>query len=670
MKLYTNVSEQSLKSEYEELTPYPDDSDFEDDDDDDDQPPLPNVHQPKAYRDTIAPLLEHQFSTDRLAVPPMPSPMSIASLPQLHHPNASMSVPSLQLTPDISPDLRPTTSNLASLSQTSIQITPEMTPLLPPTDFLQAPSFQQYSTSLRERQIALEVPDVREADSWYDQPLSPVSPEELSARLRDSQLSAVSPYGGEGYQRQLTYESLAPPIAQKSPNLRPVSYIEDYSPGPVSATLTHVVDDPEVPPPLDLAVWSSTAVSKISGGSAPVHQPEIDNEYYGDEPRSQHASLMVNDPIEGPMRTYLTPPLPKGISDMSSTVPKEKPDLEEIYRPGSAFSDSSEPPSPETLGGQLKAVFKFKKKKKDKKSDDMSSKRNEAKPRAIRHNGAPAAPQDDLDSYRYPYWKPHQSLQASELAPPHRLRSPDLNSIRSSQSHLQEMRRLSAISGPGPSISSSPQPPEADLNATGKTSPRPPIKRREPQAAIPLTNYQKYGPEIWNEKDKKKKQKEAEKATKQAEKAAAKLAKAGVPQDPPLTPDARLNSFLDYAGKELEGDKFYPSEQRHSRPASSRAYSHMKTTSGETNGSRPSTDAASTTSSRHSGGLAGYNNDLFEASGGAKKKNKLASRLMMSSEEKRKLKVKESITIVGGQKLPGAGPSRTSEGGKKGLVRI
>jgi len=671
LKLYTNISEQSLKSEYEEMTPYPNDSDCDSDgDEDDDRPHLLNVHQPKAYRDTIAPLLEHQFNADRLTVPPMPSPMSIASLPRLHHPNATISVPSLQLTPEISPDLRPTTTNLAGLSQTSIQITPEMTPPLPPSDSSQAPSFQQYWASLRERQIALEVPDVREADSWYDQPLSPVSPEELSARLRDSQLSAVSPFGGEGYQRQLTYESLAPPTTQKSPNMRPVSYVENYLTGPISATVTHVVDNQMVPPPLDLTRSSSRVVSKISEGSAPVHQPEISDEYHGEEPRSQHASLMVNDPIEGPMRTYLTPPPPERFSDMSSTVPKDNLNLEEFYRPGSAFSDSSDPPSPETIGGQFKAVFKFGKKK-DKKSKDMSSKKNQAKLGVARTDASPAALQDDVDSYKYPYWKSHQSAPTNDIAPPHRIRSPDINSIRSSESHLQEMRRLSAISGPGPSVGSSPQPPEVDPNTNGKAFTRPPIKRREPQAAIPLTNYQKYGAEIWNEKDKKKRRKEAEKAAKQAEKAAAKRAKAGIQQDPPMTPNTQFDALLDNQVRESEDDKSYPSEQRHSRPASSRAYSHMKTTSGETGGSRPSTDAASITSSRQSGGLAGYNNDLFEASGGAKKKSKFASRLMMSSEEKRKLKVKESITIVGGQKLPGTGSSsRTSEGGTTGLVKI
>ncbi|KAK5939732.1 hypothetical protein PMZ80_008114 [Knufia obscura] len=715
LNLYTNLSEHSLKSEYEEMTPYPDDSD------DEDESPLTAVYQPKAYRDTIAPLLEHQFSTERLTVPAMPSPMSIASLPRLHHPNARDSVPSLQLTPDVSPNLQPTTSNLAGLSQTSIQITPDMTPPLAPIDPGQAPSFQEYSANLRERQIALEVPDVREADSWYDQPLSPVSPEEPEDRLRDSQLSAISPFG-ENYQRQLTYESLAPPAPQKSPNMRPVSYVEDYLPGPISATLTHVVDNQMVPPPLDLSRSPSKAVSKISEGSAPVHQLEIRNDYPSQEPKSQHASLMVDDPIEGPMRTYLTPPPPERFSDMSTTAPKEQLNIEEIYRPGSAFSDSSDPPSPDTMRGQLKAVFKFGKKKDkgSKDSRDSSSKKKKSK-------SGPVPPklssslgfQDDLDSYKFPYWKSHQSAPAHDttatattsIAPPHRLQSPDLNSLHSSQTHVQEMRRLSAVSGPGPSVSSSPQPqyqphtpePQVDPSAIGLASPRPPIKRREPQPAIPLTNYQKYGVEIWNEKDKKKRAKEAEKAAKQAEKAAMKQAKAGHGHGHGVsgsvgTPDAQLNAFLDsqnhgqnqghdyfsrpvMAGTEPGGDQIdarspdprHTTNQRHSRPESSRAYSHMKTTSDETtvSASRPSSDAASI-SSRNSG-TGGYNNALFEASGGAKKKGKFASRLMMSSEEKRKMKVKESITIVGRMKIEPSGVgsgSRTSEVGTKGLVRI
>ena len=643
LNLYSNQSEHSLKSGYEEMIPYPDDSG------DDDPPPPHNVHQPKAYRDTIAPLLEHQFSTDRLVVPPMPSPMSIASLPRLHNPTTHDSVPSLQLTLDLSPDLAPTASKQAGLSQTSIQITPEMTPPLPPFDSSQPPSFQQYSASLRERKIALAVPDVREADSWYDQPLSPVSPEKPGDHLRDSELSAVSPYGTEGHQRQLAFESLAPPTAQISPNIRPVSYVEEYLPEPISATLTRMVDSQMVPPPLDLTRSTSSAVSKISEGSAPVYQPEISNDYFGKEPKSQHASLMVDEPTEGPIRPYLMPSSLEKSSDVSSNVPTGKPDLEEIYRPGSAFSDgSSDPPNPETIGGQLKAMFKFGKKK-DKSSKEAASKEKKTEPGYLATNTSSTGYEDDLESYKYPYWKSRRSVLRDSIEHPHRTQSPDVNSIQSSQSHVQGMRRLSLISGPGPSISSSPQPPAtpSDPNTISKAALRPSIKRREPQPAIPLTNYQKYGAEIWNEKDKKRRHKEAEKAARQAEKVAAKEAKAGIMQDPPMTPDSQLNAFLDYRVSGSDIDYPQPADQRHSQPASSRAYSQTKPTSGNTDGSRPSTDAVSMTSS----GKSGYNNDLFEASGGVKKKNRFASRLMMSSEQKRKLKVKESITVVGGRRL-------------------
>ena len=88
--------------------------------------------------------------------------------------------------------------------------------------------------------------------------------------------------------------------------------------------------------------------------------------------------------------------------------------------------------------------------------------------------------------------------------------------------------------------------------------------------------------------------------------------------------------------------------------------------------SLPSSDALSLTSSTKELGGSGtgeslkglYSNDLFDASGGAKKKGPggYMEKIMMSSEEKRRQKVKESITVVGAKKV-----RATRE---KGLVKI
>lgn len=675
LRLYAgdgNRSKQSLKSEYEEILP--------DEDSDDDQPPLPKVHQPKAYRDTIAPLLEHQFSGDRLAVPAAPSPMSIASMPMLLHPNASASVPSLRLTPESSPALQATVGSNINASHSSIQITPEMSPPLPPV----APSFQEYSQSLIERKIALEVPDVRDADSWYDQPLSPVSPEELEARLRDSQLSAVSPDENVGYQRALTFETLGPPLLQQSPNMRPVNLFTDpavpfsFSLQPRDVTASDMM-------PLPLQLGRSRSHSKVSEGSAPVHQPQlyVPGSKSEGEPKSQHASLdLVLDPIEGPMRSYLTPPPPDRRPSQTSTNPPV--DIEELYRPGSAFSDSSGPSTHGLFGGQLKSALKGKFGKKKDKSRVKTKSLDTTKPGSNGEAKPFDSGFDDPESYKAAYWKARASMSLqSETPPPHRISSPDLTGSR--QDATEEARRDSQQSGPGPSMSGSPQRPNSTTVIQKPTSP--PMPRRQPGTAIPLTDYQKYGPSIWSKDSLRRQAKEqeqarraAEKAKKEADKAAAKAykeaQKAAKAKTLPGKSNQNRSSVNAFLSGRLDGASVYDGYQNfYARPSSKAGPGHSYTMSGSTQASRPSTDFASssrpgssasyTSSARKSGGVsASYNNDLFEASGGIKKKSGFASRLMMSSQEKRKQKVKESIVVVGSATLNGG------KGSERGLVKI
>ena len=594
LNLYTNLSQRSLRSEYEEVSPI-EDSDEENDINH-------TVHQPKAYRDTIAPLLKYQFKSEMLAAPPVPSPMSVASLPQIQHP-AYRDIPPLRLTP--SPDIQGQFHS-AGLSQTSIQITPEMTP--PPTVHQPAvPSFQEYSAKLRERKVALEVSDVRDAGSWYDQPLSPVSPEDNSPNLvRASHYSAVSPEEMMGHQTQLTYDALVPLAAaiKPSPQMQAVTFgHQDFS-EPMEAGLT--VD--MLPAPLHLT--HSRSISKISEGSAPVHTTEVSGE--GDYiPKSQHASLVTQDPIEGSMQGYLTPSM-DGPGGIPSTKSNENLLIEENIRLNSAFSDDSSEGELAGFGDQFKNAFKFgKKKKKVKNSKDLKVKKSR-----------PDQPPDDIESYKFSYWKGRSSPALQEMSE-HRKQSPAISN---------GSRRGSALSGPGPSVSSSPQP---------MSSLRPQLRRYGAQQAVPLTDFQLYGPEIYDPKMKEERLRREAKEAKAAEKEAKKQAKV----------DAK-------AGKHHTHDHFERSEEFRtqnpqaydyfkSRPASSRAYSHMRDNSIE-NASRPSSDAGSVKSIRKPNSA--YNNDLFELSGG-KKKSSVMSRLLMSSEERRRQTIKKSITVVGGGRI-------------------
>ncbi|KAK5087213.1 hypothetical protein LTR05_004384 [Lithohypha guttulata] len=693
LRLYTgegSTSKQSLRSEYEEMSPYSDDSDEE-------RPDIPRVHQPKAYRDTIAPLLEHQFSGDGPTVPPVPSPMSIASMPMLLHPHASASVPSLHLTPEASPNLQPSIGHESNASHSSIQITPDMSPPLQPI----VPSFQEYSQSLVERKIALEVPDVRDADSWYDQPLSPVSPEEVEGRFRDSQMSAVSPEGNVDYHRAITFESLGPPKPKQSPNVHPVSVVSDYFDfGISSATASANTEHSMIPPALDLT--KGRPLSKVPEGSAPVHQAElhISESAVDGGLKSQHASLdlVAHDPIEGPMRTYLTPPPPRRLSGGSNASSRPPVDIEEIYRPNSAISDSSESsPTHDTFGGHLKQAFRGKFGKKKDKEKDKTRARPEIKTRHTTNatgSKTRSSFEDDPESYKISYWK-------SRASGPSQYTTLPVDPIQASETDvaqnepLEQAQNGSVQSGPGPSVSGSPQPP--DMRNQHLATSSPPLQRRQPSPAIPLTEYQKYGSEIWSESAKKKREKEqqaarkaAEKAEKESAKAAAKAQKVAAKAEAAHTSKTSqhrlsLNMFLhgvtnlgtapaptpaqpSVAAADRFQTNFY------ARPSSKAGPGHAHNTSDSTQDSQQSMDMrpssrpgssasfASSNARRSGGGMSSYNNDLFEASGGAKKRSGFASRLMMSSEEKRKQKVKESIVVVGGGKMG-------KEGGK-GLVKI
>lgn len=669
LNLYTNLSKQSLKSEYEEITPYPDSGD----ESEEDAPPLPLVHQPKAqaYRDTIAPLLEHQFSNSNLMVPgsisPGLSPMSLASMPMLMHPDASLSVPSLRLTPDRSIGRKS--------SITSIQITPEMSPMPVLSNSGGATS------DLNEKRIVLEVPDVRDADSWYDQPLSPVSPEDLEYRnaIRDSQQSAVSPQSPTtqtNHFRSLAFESLSPPSmnVKMSPGLRSVKVVDG--------------DQGMIPLPLDL----NRSRTLLSRGSTPAHQTEIttgpENEQGGT--RSHHPSLMLDsktkgDFIDSPL-IGSSRPLEQRMSYMTETSNGDNHlSLEEIYRPGSAFSDSSDSyVIHDTLSGQVRAMWRDKfgnkkdKKRKSKEGEWQSVRRSKGKEKDEKMRSGPTmtknavtAFSDEVGSYRYPYNLAHTSLS-------------DAGEQRGTDSR-REIRSTSTTYDTRPSTGDEPRPlrHHRDISNDLKDPTDPSTHKQILEyPAIPLTRYQKYGVEIWYESNKKKRRQEREKARKEAEKAERQAREAtqqavefgmisvqkALPDIPTTIPMQPSSSLPDPSRP-----GFYRQAQ-HAHNASNGSTAGSSTQSTDIDGGDASSrysygNGKQRRSVGKTMGSSTYNNALFEASGGEKKKSGFASRLMMSSEEKRKKKVKESITILGGKRMGGDGDG-SELGGCKGLVRI
>ncbi|KAJ9652151.1 hypothetical protein H2198_008573 [Neophaeococcomyces mojaviensis] len=640
LNLYTNMSEWSLETEYEETTSSLDDSD------DNNRPPR-TVHQPKAYRDTIAPLLEHQFSNYCLTVPPASPPKLVASMPKLTHLDAGASITSLRLTSEASLNLQPTTDTGASLSQSLIQTTTTDTTLLPPVaDAALTPSFQQYSQSLAQRKVVLEVASLRDAGSSYNQPLSLVSPEtDMDNRLSpQSAMSEIS----VNYERQMAYDTLAPPLTKQSPNMRPVSLVQDdFWPGPESAVFAHVADN-KVVPPSDPA--QDLPPSRLNEEKVAAQQAQIWVQYNAEKKQQaqkaetkrhpSEARSILHDPIEGPMRTYLTPE-PQERKDCG-TLSVERPYFGgSLERPSSTFSSDSSGSRGihETFSRQLKAVWrdKFQRKREKGSKVDANTKREKTVSGVTPDKSS--AFNDDIVSYRYPYKLSHESAAMQPAVPSYIEYPAGLNSGAQSS-----MNSATQLLDDGRSLSSVLVTPELEQKGTLFSHER---QRRSPQSAIPLTRYQKYATEPWYESNKKKRRGKYEGAMKAAEVAAQTEERSS----PDPEHDSHRASFASIKG-------------------------HFYSQSSSTYASRPSTEASATPeandkadSSMSFGRHHGYNDSIFEASGG-KKIGGFTNRLLMSSEERRKLKVKESIIVMGSTKMSGCGLSGGSSDDATPLVRL
>lgn len=191
--------------------------------------PIRNAHRSQAYRDTVAPLMARRYS-DSDSPPSIPFLIKRASgaespPPLLGFPdewNVPPAMPSPSLYQDFSPSVSPDITAIPPLPSVSPSVYHEVSPPLSPADSKDAPSFVDFTRSLPAK------------------PFDTISP--------------LSADGSEGYHRQLAMDALSPPSPRESPNLHPVALegSNSYLPGPMSGTITHVVDDGIVPPPLDL----------------------------------------------------------------------------------------------------------------------------------------------------------------------------------------------------------------------------------------------------------------------------------------------------------------------------------------------------------------------------------------------------------------------------------
>jgi len=145
-------------------------------------PPMPMLHQPQAYRDTVATLLL-SFNSSPVSPPSSKSPREMPSIP-------------------------------------SLRLTPEPPHPLFAVDNRSAPSFLEFSRKLQDRRNELVSPMSQDSD----------------------------------FHRQMAYDKLAPPSPQLTPDLRQqVAFHEPHHlPGPMSGTITDVVDADMIPEPLDL----------------------------------------------------------------------------------------------------------------------------------------------------------------------------------------------------------------------------------------------------------------------------------------------------------------------------------------------------------------------------------------------------------------------------------
>lgn len=653
LQLYSNPSQLSLKhseDDWEEMTPFPYELESN-------AKIVPTFHQPRAYRDTIAPLLQHQHGN--FTMPSVPSPNSFASLPRLQHPSATVSVPSLQLTPEGTPALIAIKGPNLADSALSLRLSPGDTPPFSANRETPKDTMPDVGT-IHTHTVS---PLSKDKDDWSDEPVSPMDD--------DSPTSPQSP-GTIQHQRQLAYDSLSPPFPRASPNVRPVSFMqEDFLPGPMSATVTHVVDPKMVPAPLELP-RISRSLSTTPSSKAVAYTTLVKE---ADRPTSEQATVQhmrSNSSLNSkigllPPFEYHSPHLQQQQDLHPQVHQHEHPKHSSIplppHRPSSQFSKSSDSfIIYNTVGEAVKAKLKDKfgrgkKKQKGKQQSKNSGKgrRNSRQSYTSHHTGLNEKDDETMNfvGMEYPGLtmqspRIQQSRNSQDLDDESPGRKKSLSLVANT---MKKLSLSSTGSGPGPAVSnsrealvdefdhpvrqsrpstplrpststtlncpvSSPQLPAATSRrnlSTSTTEDMPLIRPRrratppQPQPAIPLTPYQKYGVDLWYSSGKKRRRRAKEAAI--ARKAAAL--------------------------EQVSGQK-----RTEYRPGSSNALNDSRNKS-----------VASTASALHKS-IENVSLEHFYDVADFEKKKGVATvakdKLMKSAEAKRREKMKDSITVIGG----------------------
>lgn len=550
---------------------------------------VPTVHEPKAYHDTVAPLLQNQFFDYDIPVAPIPSPLSLASSSALHV--SQMTNPAIP-SPPISPMMYPMYLRTTNTSHSSIQITPDTSPLIQPSNTKDL-SEQASDHEPWKRAINLEVPDVREADSWYDQPLSPLSP---TATIRTT---------------EATRETHISTVSDDSTDLQKTPLYSEFPP--------LVREDGVVPLPLDLS-RSKTMHENTQNtqNTSPAHVPHLKNS--GDLQRfSQKAQIASDQPrrdssagsIVGGYGLIQHNGSTTGSPNLAAYLSGDEHQMKEPQRSTSAFSSSSSEPAVDVHRGRPGFATKFRNKflKKDKQTHDGSQ-----------SPGLKASFSRNVVTATCPTRTPTRSKFSLHLGS----MVTDSGLTSRSVSHLDLTGTSDNMNGLelGPVITA------FDLQRIEHYQP-PPMhdQSHEAESAVSTNERPPKAPENCAGKDE---QRERE------------LDGNREPQENELRARHELNQ-VEQVTRRIDEHAL-----KHSSAKSfdQQIYNHNH---------RISTTSSARYSNGPKSPRVIYNNVLFEASGGVpEKKRNTIGKMFRSAEEKRKDKLKESIMIIGSGRLDNA----------------
>jgi hypothetical protein len=229
---------------------------------------LSSPQRAQAYRDTLAPLMAARYSGGE-SPPPLPlvirkssgaeSPPPLADhlavdssiYPRTRSPSI---LPSPSIYQDVTPPMSPNITEVPALpfapegtttfppdmpqqAAVSPDVRPQRSPPISPAESKNAPSFSEFTRNLSQKRGDL---------------VSPLSSEDT-----------------ESYHRHLALAALAPPTPRESPNMHPVAFdtSDSHLTGPMSGTISHVIANDMIPPPLDL----SRASRSVSPPGAAQH---------------------------------------------------------------------------------------------------------------------------------------------------------------------------------------------------------------------------------------------------------------------------------------------------------------------------------------------------------------------------------------------------------------